>query len=49
MLQCAPWGVHMDLATRSYQNGTLDLPMLSRGYVSLVDQATPLDQALLSI
>ena len=49
MLQCAPWGVHMVLAARSYQNGTLDLPMLSRGYGTLVDQATPLDHAFLMI
>ena len=27
----------------------LDLSMLSRGYVTLVDQATPLDQAFLFI
>ena len=41
----APWGMHMDLAMRSIQNGTLDLPMLSRGYGTLVDQTTPLDHA----
>ena len=34
----------MDLAMRSYQNGTLDLSILSRGYGTLVDQATPLDR-----
>ena len=39
----------MDLATGSYQNGTLDIPMLPRGYGTLVDQATPLDHAYLSI
>ena len=49
MLQCAPRIVYMDLATRSFQNGTLDQPMLSRGYGTLVDQTTPLDHALLSI
>ena len=49
MFQCALWGVYMDLAMRSYLNGILDLPMLSRGYGTLVDQATHLDQALLSI
>ena len=30
-------------------NGTLDLPMLSGGYGTLVNQATALDQAFLSI
>ena len=49
MLQHVPWGVHVDLATRSYQNGTLDLPILSRGYGTLVDQATPLYHALFLI
>ena len=42
-------GVGVDLATRSFQNGTLDLPMLSRGYGTLVDQATPPDHAFLLI
>ena len=46
---CMPWGVRMDLAMTSYQNGTLILPMLSTGYGTLVDQTTPLDQAFLSI
>ena len=49
MFQCALWGVHMDLAIRSYLNGTLDLPVLSRGYGTLAEQATPLDHAFLSI
>ena len=49
MLWHAPWGVHMDLATRSFHNGTLDRPMLSRSHGTLVDQATHLDQAVLSI
>ena len=40
-----PWSGHMDLAMRSYQNGMLDLPILSRGYGALVGQATCLDQA----
>ena len=44
-----PLDVCMDLTTRSYLNGTLDLPMLSRGYGTLVDQATPLDHVFLSI
>ena len=37
----------MDLTMRSKQNGALDLPILSRGYGTLVDQVTPLDQAFL--
>ena len=45
MLHCTPQDVCMDLTMRSYQNGTVDLPMLSRGYATLVDQATPIDQA----
>ena len=49
MLQCKPLGVHMDLAMRSYSNGTLDLPMLSRAYGTPVDQANHLDNALLLI
>ena len=39
----------MDLTTRAYSNGTLDLPILSRGYGTLVDQATALDQVFLLI
>ena len=49
MSQHAPWGVCMDLAMRSFQNGTLDIDMLSRDYGTLVDQATPHDQTSLSI
>ena len=47
LLQHAPWGVCMDLAIRSYPNGTLDLPVLSRGYGTLVDQATHIDHAFM--
>ena len=36
-------------SNQSYPNGTLDLPMMSRGYGTLVDQTTPLDHAFLSI
>ena len=39
----------MDLTMRSYENETLDLPMLSRAYGTLVDEATSLDQAFLLI
>ena len=39
----------MDQTVRSYPNGTPDLPVLSRGYGTLVGQATPLDQAFLLI
>ena len=49
MLCCTPWSVHIDLAMTSFQNGTQDLPVLSRGYGALMDQAAPLDQASLSI
>ena len=35
----------MDLTMRSYLNGTINLPMLSSAYGTLVDQDTPLDQA----
>ena len=49
MSQHALWGVILDLAMRSYQNGTLDLSMLSRGYGTLVAQSTPLDHFSLSI
>ena len=39
----------MDLLPRSYWNGTLDLPILSRGYGTLVGQATAQDLVFLWI
>ena len=41
--------VCMDLLPRSYWNGTQDLPVLSRVYGTLVNQATALDLVFLQI